>query len=100
MFYLGIDVSKKTARYFILNESGNKLKAFTLLNNKESLKGLHQSLSSDNILAGIEATGSFWENTYSFLKDRGFHIVLKELCLLRKGKGCKGNYLKDASWAY
>ncbi len=81
MFHLGIDVSKKTARYFILNESGSKLKAFTLNNDKESLESLSEkfsslSISSDNLLAGIEATGSFWENIYSFLKNKGFNIVL------------------------
>lgn len=81
MFYLGIDVSKKTARYFILDESGSKLKAFTLDNDKESLESLpgrFQSLSitADNLLIGIEATGSFWENVYSFLKNKGFNIVL------------------------
>lgn len=81
MFHLGIDVSKKTARYFILNESGSKLKAFTLNNDKESLESLSEkfsslSISSDNLLAGIEATGSFWENIYSSLKNNGFNIVL------------------------
>ena len=67
MFYLGIDVCKKTARYFILDQSGNKLKAFTLDNEKGSLESLLKrfaslSLSKDNLLIGIEATGSFWEN--------------------------------------
>lgn len=81
MFYLGIDVSKNTARYFILDESGNKLKAFTLNNDKESLETLpgrfkSLSISGDNLLIGIEATGGFWENIYSFLKDKGFNIVL------------------------
>ena len=81
MFYLGIDVSKKTARYFILDESGNKLKSFTLENEKETLESLPErfvslSINKDNLLIGIEATGGFWENIYSFLKDKGFHIVL------------------------
>lgn len=81
MFHLGIDVSKKTARYFILNESGSKLKAFTLNNDKESLESLSEKFSSlsianGNLLAGIEATGSFWENIYSFLKKKGFNIIL------------------------
>lgn len=81
MFYLGIDVSKSTARYLILNEAGNKLRSFTLSNDKESLESLSErfdspSINRDNLLIGIEATGSFWENIYSFLKDRGFHIVL------------------------
>jgi transposase len=81
MFYLGIDVSKKTSRYLILDGSGSKLKAFTLNNDKEGLESLPErfnslSISSDNLLIGIEATGSFWENIYSFLKDKGFNIVL------------------------
>jgi len=81
MVYLGIDVSKKTARYLILDESGNKLKPFTLNNDKEALESLPEcftslSISVDNLLIGIEATGSFWENIYSFLRDKGFHIVL------------------------
>ncbi|GER93129.1 IS110 family transposase [hot springs metagenome] len=81
MFYLGIDVSKKAARYFILDESGSKLKAFTVDTNKESLESLLErfkslSITTDNLLIGIEATGSFWENTYSFLKNKGYNIVL------------------------
>lgn len=81
MFHLGIDISKKAARYFILDESGSKLKAFSLDNNKESLESLPGrfealSISAENLLIGIEATGGFWENIYSFLKDKGFNIVL------------------------
>jgi len=81
MFFLGIDVSKKTARYLILDETGSKLKSFTLENGKEALETLPERLESfsigkDNLLIGIEATGGFWENIYSFLKDKGFHIVL------------------------
>ncbi len=81
MFYLGIDVSKKTARYLILDEAGSKLKSFTLENGKETLEPLPERLESlsinkDNLLIGIEATGGLWENIYSFLKDKGFHIVL------------------------
>jgi len=81
MFHLGIDVSKKAARYFILDESGSKLKAFTLDNDKESLESLPGrfesfSIAAGNLLIGIEATGSFWENIFSFLKNKGFNIVL------------------------
>lgn len=81
MFFLGIDVSKKTARYLILDEAGSKLKSFTLENDRESFESLPErleslSISKDNLLIGIEATGGFWENIYSFLKDKGFHIVL------------------------
>lgn len=58
MFHLGIDVSKKMARYFILDEAGNKLKAFTFNNDKEALESLLERfkslfISSDNLLIGI-----------------------------------------------
>lgn len=81
MFHLGIDVSKKTSRYFILDNDGKKLKAFTLNNDKESLENLLErfqklSISRDGLLIGIEATGGFWENIYSFLNNKGFNIVL------------------------
>lgn len=81
MFCVGIDVSKKTARYFVLDESGNKLRAFTLHNNQEEMEKLLKRLTAipankDNLLLGIEATGGFWENIYSFLKNNGYNIVL------------------------
>ena len=68
-------------RYLILDESGNKLKSFTLENNKETLETLPErleslSISKDNLLTSIEAAGSLRENSHSFFKDKGFRIVL------------------------
>ena len=81
MFYLGIDVSKKFCRYLILNEEGQKIKSFSLDNTHEAfqnllerLKGL--SIPKENLLIGLEASGSFWENLYSHLKENGFSVVL------------------------
>jgi len=81
MFCLGIDVSKKSCRYLILNEEGQKLKSFSLDNTHEAfqnllerLKGL--SVPKEKLLIGLEASGGFWENLYSHLKENGFSIVL------------------------
>jgi transposase len=81
MFCLGIDVSKKSCRYFILNEEGQKLKSFSLDNTHEAfqnllerLKGL--SVPKEKLLIGLEASGGFWENLYSHLKENGFSIIL------------------------
>lgn len=81
MYYLGIDVSKKSSRYIILNDAGERLKGFTLPNTQEAFQDLLNRLkrlgcNSVNLLIGIEATGSFWENIYSFLKEKGFKIAL------------------------
>jgi transposase len=81
MFHLGIDVSKKSCRYLLLNEEGQKLKSFSLDNTHEAfqnllerLKGL--SIPKENLLIGLEASGGFWENLYSHLKENGFSVVL------------------------
>jgi transposase len=81
MFCLGIDVSKKSCRYLLLNEQGQKLKSFSLDNTHEAfqnllerLKGL--SIPKEKLLIGLEASGGFWENLYSHLKENGFSIVL------------------------
>lgn len=81
MFYLGIDVSKRSSRYIILNEGGEKQRGFTLNNTHEAFQDLLNRLnkmgrSQKDLLIGIEATGSFWENLYCFLKNHGFRVVL------------------------
>jgi transposase len=40
----------------------------------ERLKGL--SVPKEKLLIGLEASGGFWENLYSHLKEKGFPIVL------------------------
>lgn len=81
MFHLGIDVSKRSCRYVILNEKGERISSFSLQNTQEDFLELLDrfkklSIIPNNIIAGIEATGGFWENIYSFLKEKGYNIVL------------------------
>lgn len=63
MFYLGIDVSKKSCRYLILNQEGQKIKSFSLDNTQEAFQNLLERLKTlstlkDNLLIGLEA--SYW----------------------------------------
>lgn len=81
MFHLGIDVSKKSCRYFLINPEGQKVKSFSLDNThgafQNLLKRLQElSIPKEDLLIGLEALGGFWENLYSHLKDNGFHVVL------------------------
>ena len=81
MFTLGIDVSQKTSRYLFLNPEGRKVKSFTLENSPEGFQNLLQrlqelSIPQADLLIGMEATGNFWENLYSYLKEKGFSVVL------------------------
>jgi len=82
MNYLGIDVSKSTSRFIILDNDGERFtKAFTLQNNKQDFQKLLERLkelgiSSDDLLIGIEATSIWWENLYCLLSDKGFKVIV------------------------
>ncbi len=76
MFYLGIDVSKKSCRYLLLNPEGQKVKGFSLDNTQQAFQDLLKrfedlSIPKEDLLIGLEASGGFWENLYSFLKEMG-----------------------------
>lgn len=82
MNYLGIDVSKSTSRYVFLDNNGEKLtKAFTLQNSQQHFEDLLSRLKkldlvSENLLIGIEATGIWWENLYTFLTENKFKVII------------------------
>jgi transposase len=81
MFYLGIDVSKKSCRYLLLNQEGQKAKSFSLDNTHEAFQTLLKrledlSIPKEDLLIGLEASGGFWENLYSHLKENGFRVIL------------------------
>lgn len=82
MNYLGIDVSKSSSRYVFLDNDGEKAaKPFTLDNNQQSFMKLLErlkelSLQPDNLIAGIEATGIWWENLYCFLTEQKFKVIV------------------------
>jgi len=81
MFYLGIDVAKKSSRYLVLDEQGKRVVSFSLENLKERFQNLlsrlqEAKIDAKDILAGLEATGWFWENLYQFLQEKGFKVIL------------------------
>lgn len=82
MYYLGIDVSKYTSRFVLLDQNGERFsKPFTLQNTKLEFEKLiskfkELKLGKDNLLSGIEATGIWWENLYSFLTQKGFKVIV------------------------
>jgi len=81
MFYLGIDVAKKSSRYLVLDKEGKRVTSFTLENLKERFQNLlsrmqEAKIDGKDVLAGLEATGFFWENLYQFLQEKGFKVIL------------------------
>ena len=82
MNYLGIDVSKATSRYVLLDNDGEKAaKPFTLDNNQQAFAKLLErikelNLQPDGLLIGIEATGIWWENLYCFMTEQKFKVIV------------------------
>jgi transposase len=82
MNYLGIDVSKSTSRYVLLDNDGERaVKPFTLDNNQQAFAKLLEriqelNIQPDGLLIGIEATGIWWENLYCFMTEQKFKVIV------------------------
>ena len=82
MYYVGIDISKRSFVVSILDDAGEMVKSpFTFPVNQKGLAKLLDILKGisedkDKIHVGMEATGSLWENIYSFLEEKGYTLFL------------------------
>jgi len=80
MYYIGIDISKKSFTVSILDEEGEAItKSFAYPCNRKGIQKLIDKISflkleKDKVTIGIEATGNLWENLYSFLK--GYKVII------------------------
>ena len=82
MFYVGIDIAKRTHVAVIMNEDNSlEIKPFSFHNDTLGFKKLlvHlQSLCCDmsDIVIGMEATGLLFENLYRYLQRLNYNVVL------------------------
>jgi len=82
MYYVGIDIAKRTHVAVIMNEDNSlRVKPFSFNNNKLGFKKLltHlQTLCCDlsDIVIGMEATGLLFENLYRHLQSLEYNVVL------------------------
>jgi len=80
MYYLGIDISKKSFTASILDEEGEAItKVLTFPCTRKGMERLVDKISSlklkkSEVVIGIEATGNLWENLYSFLE--GYKVII------------------------
>lgn len=80
MFYLGIDIGKRTHAASVMNEEGKiLLKGFSFPNSMEGAFCLTKQLKSfssepTDFLVGMEATGHYWLALFSFLDERGYFV--------------------------
>ena len=82
MYYVGIDIAKRTHVAVIMNEDNTlRVKPFSFNNDKLGFKKLliHlQALCCDlsDIVIGMEATGLLFENLYRHLQSLDYNVVL------------------------
>lgn len=82
MYYVGVDVAKEKHYVCILNEAKElACKPFwiysDILGLRELLKRLADlSLDMDDFIIGIESTGAFSENLYSYITDADYKVIL------------------------
>lgn len=82
MYYVGVDIAKDKHYVCILNETKElAYKPFwihsDILGLRELLKRLADlSLDNDDFIIGIESTGAFSENFYSYLTDANYKVIL------------------------
>lgn len=80
MFYLGIDIGKRTHVASVMDEEGKiVLKGFSFPNSSEgghSLLTRLRTISDDpaHFLTGMEATGHYWLALFSFLENADYFI--------------------------
>ena len=82
MYYVGVDIAKEKHYVCILDEARElACKPFwiysDILGLRELLKKLADlSLDMDDFIIGIESTGAFSENFYSYITDADYKVIL------------------------
>ena len=81
MYYIGIDIAKKTHEMCFLDQDGKVLdgNSFKIPNTVSGVDKLQMmldkyALTPENAQVGMEATGHYWLVLYSWLLEKGFDI--------------------------
>jgi len=81
MYYIGIDIAKKTHEVCFLDQDGqvldgNSFKIPNTLSGVDKLQKMFDkyALTPENAQVGMEATGHYWLVLYSWLFEKGFDI--------------------------
>ncbi len=80
MYYCGIDIAKYKHEAAVIDEAGKALlESISFSNSKEGCEKLlslfeRLSISKDDLLIGMEATGHYWLSVYEYLLEGGFEV--------------------------
>ncbi len=78
MYYCGIDIAKYRHEATVIDENGRALQeSISFSNSKEGCEKLlslfeRLSISKDDLIIGMEATGHYWLSVYEYLLGGGF----------------------------
>jgi transposase len=99
--YLGIDLAKGTSKVATIDEDGNEIfSPFSITNSKEGVEKLMSRLHSykkDQIVAGMEVSSNYWENMYSYLRQKDISCILLNPYQVKKYKQALGFKIKTDS---
>ena len=80
MYYCGIDIAKYKHEASVIDEGGKSLlDSISFSNSKEGSEKLmtlfeRLSISKDELLIGMEATGHYWLSVHAFLLELGYEV--------------------------
>ncbi|MCG2791123.1 MAG: IS110 family transposase [Actinomycetia bacterium] len=98
---MGIDLAKDSSRVVVVDKDGSKLASpFSIKNTKDGMEKLLSKLNSyknDEILCGMEASSNYWENVYSYLKEKKVSCLLINPYQVKKYRQALGLKIKTDS---
>lgn len=80
MYYCGIDIAKYKHEATVIDETGKALlDSISFANSKEGCEKLlalfeRLSITADDLLIGMEATGHYWLSVYEYLLESSFEV--------------------------
>lgn len=96
--YIGIDLSKGTSKVAVIdNERSSISNPFTITNSKEGIEKLLSKLYSykpDKITCSMKVSSNYWENMYSYLKEKGISCILLNPYQVKKYRQALGAKIK------
>lgn len=99
--YIGIDLAKGTSRVAAVDEEGSEIVTpFNITNSKEGIEKLLSKLFSykkEQITAGMEVSSNYWENMYSYLKQKDINCILLNPYQVKKYRQALGSKIKTDS---
>ena len=99
--YVGIDLAKGASKVAVIDGEGDSVfSPFSITSSKDGIKKLLSRLHSyktNQIICGMEVSSNYWENMYSYLKERDIPCILLNPYQVKKYRQALGSKIKTDS---